>query len=117
MIHISFIKHNVLDPAHVIEVIDSHVQVLNVSGLELISKLTKLIGIDMMYERTSLQNYRKYVALGLFVKLVELGRNNPFTITESHVSLPLVNVLRSNFYLYYLQIFDIVTLIYIIYKY
>ena len=48
-----------------------------------------------MYERTTIQDYRRHLALGLFSDILahDYNENNEVSITPCHVSLPLRNVL------------------------
>ena len=93
---ISYLKKTVFHPAEIVKLIDQHSSTLNVSGIELIKDLAKQLNINLMYERTTIQDYRRHLALGLFSDILahDYNENNEVSITPCHVSLPLRNVLR-----------------------
>ena len=88
-----FIKKEIFNPLNVIELLQSNTKTLNVSGFDLFNKLAKSFGVDMCYERTTLQNQRSYLALGLFHELLSFGHQG-FVIKPDYFVLPVMNVLK-----------------------
>ena len=89
-----YVKKTIFNPTKIAELLQQNVKTINVSGVDLVlNKLAKSFGVDLGYERTSLQNERSWLALGLFHELLSFG-NEGFVIEPDYVVLPVSNVLK-----------------------
>ena len=89
----SFIKNDIFNQENICELIDRNSKTLNISGFEAIKSLAKLFNVDIAFCRSSYQDYRKYLALGLFSELVSFDPNQEFVVAEDYFVLPLYNIL------------------------
>ena len=90
-----FIKKTVFNPQNLCHLVDNHIKTLNMSGIEAFRQLGESLGIDIMYSRSSCQDYRKHLALGLWMEIYGLlEKNEEVVIEQSHCILPIKAVLK-----------------------